>query len=607
MSRTHRILLPLMCFCLSWGVTRHFADRKSAPAAAGKSSITRTPATAPQTVNSPTDPKALAARFIAASTVEWPELWAEFAESAKAEDMESLSQLKPGRNSWMGDDGTRLLAALAEEELALRGEKLPATRHGAAALAEHDPEKAWQAVQQARASMVSSAVLRMIAIRDPKAALAKWKTLGPERGPDWTGENDVIHSPLGSIFAAWTRRDPSAAIAAAEELRSTDRLTALREIALTLTYQDGPAGVKFILANSLAEGCRIDAALRAAFGQSAGASRAVAALLAEHPNLLASTGFFIGPWYGTDPEGARAWVLANSDINGGRHLLFHLDQQFSLAQIAAAPAKQQDAHYLSVLYYHAPDQVKALAEKRGIWPDVEERIRQTEGTADPAAPLRGMLDRIKEHGPDQVLAASPADTAHMDSYLECARRFLPEAVAVLESVTVPERPRQPGRYMDGSPIPPEDFAYDPAATARKLQENPVSTWDAWHCVRQWAPYDFQAAKAWVATLPEGAAKDRAEAALLKFDPGQSGEAIAQQMLAADFSSFRRDGVHSVDLQDIAEAWDTGLTRMARSGGDWRGLYAKIPAAWREDGVTRSRLEGLRERLEQEEAVLKALK
>lgn len=80
-------------------------------------------------------------------------------------------------------DTHKVLQGLAVEELALRGEPLPESRSGTAALAERDPECAWRAGGKARASMISAAVLRQVAIRSPHTALQKWKTLDPERGP----------------------------------------------------------------------------------------------------------------------------------------------------------------------------------------------------------------------------------------------------------------------------------------------------------------------------------------------------------------------------------------------------------------------------------------
>jgi hypothetical protein len=553
------------------------------------------------------EPKAFAAHFRAASTMEWPELWAAWAESATLSDLEALQSQRRENPSWLGDDGQSVLTALAEEELALRSEKLPGSRHGAAALAEHDPAKAWQAVQQAHASMVTAATLRMLAIRDPKAALEKWKTLGPERGPDWTGENDVIHSPLGSIFAAWTRRDPSAAMKAAAELPANDRRIAQAEIALTLAYHDGPAALRYIFEHGIAAHCRMDAIYRSAFSQSQAASRATAALLQEHPDLKTNSRAYLGPWYRTDPESARAWVLSMSKNGAVSYTLASLDPHTALQLLAAAPLQQSDASRLAAMYEHAPDKVKALAEQRGIWADVEARFRKLSGDPDPTARLKEMLERIKQSGPDQVLTESPEDIKRMDSWLDCARRYLPEAVAVLESVTIPAPRPGTSPYDDRSPVPPAEFAYDPGATARRLQENPVSDWDAWHAVTNWAPYDFRAAQAWVDSLPKGTARNRAETALLNYNTTLSGEELVERLIAADPRDFLPDGKYAPGLSEVGEIWEAGLSRVAQSGGDWRRLYARIPAAYREDGVTRTGLDMIKERLELEEAVLRELR
>ena len=491
------------------------------------------------------------------------------------------------------------------------GDTLPDQRAGTAALAERDPERAWQAVKKARASMVSAAALRMLAIRDPRAALEKWKTLEPERGAEWNGENDVIHSPLGSIFAAWTRRDPAAAIAAAAALPLSDRKTAQDEIALTLASHDGPAAWGYVLPFGGAEGFRLGAILRSSFSQSRAASQAVAALLRDRPELMQNESRnFLGPWYRTDPEGAAPWATSVAPQFVDRYGLMMHDPGAVLQIVSSSRPNSGDGYILSSLIHHFPDEAKSLAEERGIWPEVEKRLQEYQGPRidpDPTTRLKALLAKVEAHGPDQVSAAASLSFVQMGPYLDCARRYLPEAVPVLESITFPPHVRKnPGAYEDGSPLPPVEFAWDPAAAARRLLEHPVNDWDGWHAVQHWAPYDFAAAREWVNALPPGPKRQRAETALLSHSPNLSGEALLEGVLRSDLEDFLTNNWHLPRQHDLAELWQEGLRRIAHRGGDWQAWHKQIPPAYRQNAQLSAKLDSLVERLALQDSVIREL-
>jgi len=264
---------------------------------------------------------------------------------------------------------------------------------------------------------------------------------------------------------------------------------------------------------------------------------------------------------------------------------------------------------LSSLIHRFPDQAKALAEQRGIWPEVEKRLQEYPGPRidpDPTTRLKALLAKVEEHGPDQVSAAASLSFVQIGPSLDCARRYLPGAVPVLESIIFPPHVRNPGPYEDGSPLPQDEFAWDPAAAAHRLLKDPVNDWDAWHAVQHWAPYDYAAASEWVNTLPPGPKRQRAETALLQHTPNLSGEALLEGVLGSDVQDFLTNNRHLPRLNDLAELWQEGLRRIAHRGGDWQAWHQQIPPAYRQKAQLSAKLDSLVERLALQDSVIREL-
>jgi hypothetical protein len=613
MKLLNRISAIGMSFCLAWGLTRQLIGKGDVSTANTiQVSLGKSAASLPsKAVSNKLAAKALVEAFRNNAPRHWLELWESFAENASEEELQTLVKSPKEVATWVGGSVTEVLQILAEEELSLRLDSPVLCRHGVAALAEIDAEAAWKVVGQVRASMVSAAVLRTLAITDPAAALEKLRQLGMERGPEWNGENDVIHGPLESIFAAWTRRDSAAAMAAAESLPDKQELTAQQEIALTLAYSKGAAALQYLVDKDLLSVGRrhqVNALLRAIFSQPPTAARA--AILTEHPEIFSEVDIydFLGPWLRMDREGARAFIGTRKLDVRGLGLLVRQDPAAALQvalQNGFGAAKNYPPRWAE-LYQHYPVEVRALAEQQGCWGAVEQRLAEDTAkmNSQPATRLRGMLDRISQEGLEKAVRSLPligkSPAEQLESYLDCAKRFLPEAVPEMEDfISQAAGMRiEPRGVTLAAPLSEELFAYDPAAAAQRLLEKPLGTWDGWHAVDYWAPYDFPAAAAWVASLPDGQAKHYAEIALLEHHASISGEAVLTTLLAEDPTAYYKAKVSSFPSRKLTNIWKKGLRSVANSGGDWQAWLNKLPASYMADGVTRTQFRSLEKELQE---------
>ncbi len=474
MKRFRSFFLPAACFALAWGVA-HFVR---IIAAVGE------PA-APRRVVIPERKAPAAARgdklakvreaFAKAVPGEWSALWRDFASEASIAELQNASTA-----------AVPVLPQLAAEEVAVRTGKASGSPGTFAALAD--------------------AVLRVLAQRDPAEAMSRALKLPAGRPISIDeayslGRSGEVDTPLGSVFSAWTRRDPQAAAAAADTLRSKGiRHAVRREIGVQWAYRDGPAALRFVMEHAprgekLTDSFRMDYILRAAFSSDpAGTAR----LLTEHAVLRDAVNplYALRSWYRADPAGVLAWVResANGNEHAGRgviSLVVRENPPAAAALIRKFPRAAYPDHTRNIAAIAGinPSLGLALADELGLRPQVEPALRAAEMKADPATACDRWLAAVSQHGAEGSLAALgwTSETALQLAAFAC--HALPErakelAAVVPASVLMPKR-----RYLGSERAarlfwpelepetqpkkPPQRWKMPPPTRSRRLPSRPI--------------------------------------------------------------------------------------------------------------------------------------
>lgn len=583
------LLLPCGCFVLTWAAAhllRTFAavgddapPRPSSPATALFSVKKNTP---PGTVGDRL--RGLRETFAKAPPGEWSALWREFAEKASRADFEKLAK-----------ESKKGLSRLAEEELAVRSGRAAGSPGAFAALADHDPEAAWRQVRVMGQSAATAAVLRVLASRDPEDALRRWREMPVRPAPRLPtaderlslGRTGVSHTALGSLFASWARRDPAGAEEAVSSLPLRFQQDARNEIALTWSWHDGPAALRYVsgLAAESGDGLQrrwIGPVLLSAISRWPSET---AAVLALDPLLKTGTGEWGVPravpalWYLADPDGYMGWL--NESGKNGAELFYSkaiLRNPAAAARLLRAfpPGEETNAgQIISGIAQHDPAAGLDLADEFQVRPAVEAALRQSRAISNPAAACREWLAALRDHGADSALETLGWTPQTARSISDFAKSRLTEEARELASLLPPPAPpaeRQPSAAPDPdswSGGRRSEFVLDPASAASTLLESgrPIQGWDAWNVMSLWAPLDFPAARDWLTRLPEGEVRHRGEAALASsMASDRPGEALA-------LLSSLPESTH----KDTEKTWKESIQRLALTGGDWRQWISRMPA------------------------------
>ncbi len=610
MKRLRSLLLPSGCFVLAWGAAHLVRTIASVGEAAPRRPVVIPARTAPVSAG-PDKVAAVREAFAKAAPGEWSALWHDFASHASIADLENASQ-----------SAVAILSQLADEELAVRTGKLSASPGTFAALAERDPDAAWTQAKKTGNDRYTGAVLRILVQRDPADTVQRALKL-PEGRPISVdesyamglGRTGEVHTPLGSVFAAWARRDPRAAVAAAESLPSRSKHTARREIAVQWAYRDGPAALRFVMehtprGNKPADAFRMDYILRAAFySDPAGTAKLMsetgelrAALGDEGPQLSA-----LKPWYRADPEGLLAWLRNPGPVKDGRAAMWLISYVVQDNALAAAPLIREfpkaghpdHARNIAVIARLDPALGRSLADELGLRPQVEAAIEAAAVKADPAAACDRWLEAVSKHGAHRALTALGWSSEAALELAAYASHALPGrakqlAAVVPASVLVPN-PRYlgsesaialfwpelapqaapqislsqnaPGKEDDDAIAAKDAFTADPAAAAEAMLAGPAGDIDAAKAVAAWAPHDFAAARAWLSRVPEGPARQQGELTLAIEQAPRDPEA------ALRFISSQPDAPQ----KEATKLWTACLQRLVFTGGDWQSWLAKAPA------------------------------
>ena len=609
MKLLRSLLLPAVCFVLAWGAAHFVRTIASVGEPAPRRAVVIPARTAPLSAG---PDKVAGAReaFAKAAPGEWSALWQDFSTHASLADLENASR-----------SAVAILPQLADEELAVRTGKLSGSAGTFAALAEHDPEAAWAQAKKTGNDSYTSAVLRMMVQRDPADAVQRALKLPAGRPISVNeayglGRNGEVHTPLGSVFAAWARRDPRAAVAAVESLRSKgSKHTARREIAVQWAYRDGPAALRFVMEHvprdeKLADSFRMDYILRAAFySDPAGTAKLMsengglrAALGSEGPQLSA-----LKPWYRADPQGFLAWLRNPEPVEDGRAAMWLISYVVRENPLAAAPLIREfpkaghpdHARNIAVIARLDPALGRSLADELGLRPQVEAAIEAAVVKDDPAAACDRWLEAVKKHGAQGALTALGWSSEAALELAAFASHALPERAKELAAV-VPASVLVPGpRYLgsqsavalfwkelapqaapqislphnaapkndDDHVAAKDSFTADPAAAAEAMLAGPPGDVDAAKAVAAWAPHDFAAARAWLNRVPEGRARQLGELALAIEQSPRDPEAALQ------FIASMPDAPQG----EATRLWKACLQRLVFTGGDWQGWLAKAPA------------------------------
>lgn len=411
--------MPCLCFALSWGVA-HWGKAlltPDLPPAVRQPSVTAS-ASLPLPKNPPgrggvpfSSTERLRALREALATrppAEWSGLWSAFAAIASRRDLESLAR-----------EPQTLPARLAQEELAIRTGKALGPPGAFAALADHDPEAAWQQVRTMGQSEATGAVLRILAMRDPGKALQLWREMPLRPAPRpltadegmERGRVAVMHTALGSLFASWARKDPAGAEAAVDSLPVAQQRDARREIAMAWALHDGPAALQYFAKYAEPSGMtfwRVDLVLLSSFDHW---PRETALLLKQNPLLGTATLDWISPW-----AVPGLWFLADPDTclqtllrEGNPSPLFYCKAVTQHPEAAARllrnvpPDPENPGRAEKVITEIAlrnPESGLELAKEFNLLPAAESALRQSNVTADPAAAVETWLQALRAAAAD---------------------------------------------------------------------------------------------------------------------------------------------------------------------------------------------------------------
>ena len=609
MKRLRTLLLSAVCFALAWGAVHFVRTIAAVGEPAPRRAVVIPDRTAPVSAG-PDKVAAVREAFANTSPGGWSALWQDFASHASIADLEKASQ-----------SAVAILPQLADEELALRTGKLSGSAGTFAALAEHDPAAAWAQARKTGNDSYTSAVLRVMVKRNPADAMRRALKLPAGRPISvdeayGLGRNGEVHTPLGSVFAAWARRDPRAAGTAVESLPSRgSKHMARREIAVQWAYRDGPAALRFVMDHAprgakLADSFRMDYILRAAFySDPAGTAKLMsengglrAALGSEGPQLSA-----LKPSYRADPQGFLAWLRNPGPVQDSRAAMWLIGYVVRDNPLAAAPLIREfpkaghpdHARNIAVIARLDPALGRSLADELGLRPQVEAAIEAAAVKDDPAAACDRWLAAVRQHGAQGALTALGWSSEAALELAAFASHALPERAKALAAV-VPASVLVPGpRYLgsesavalfwkelapqaapqislapNAAPKEDEDaiaakdsFTSDPAAAAGAMLAGPPGDMDAAKAVAALAPHDFAAARAWLSRVPEGPARQQGELALA-IEQAPRDPLAALQFIAS---------LPDAPQKDAAELWTACLQRLVFTGGDWQSWLAKAPA------------------------------
>ncbi len=619
MKRLRPFLLPAACFAAAWTVARFASgwligdspvEHPPAPR------VFKTSRTHDQPRKQSTEK--LADDFRTRPMSEWAALWDDFARQAAAGDLQELALLSSTRRDALDSPGNDLLQMLGREELAVRTGRPMLSPESFSSLAETDSQVAWESLARHNRNDFATAALRTLAWRDPGGTLRRFQAM-PEglRSPgDESRRANVWHTPLGSIFGAWARRDPAAATAAVMELPPAHRVQAANHAAMTWAFRDGPSAIRYILDFNksgknpyITRHLRLDVMLRASFRTHPAET---ARLMEEHAMLREVIGeppcqqVALRLWYDADPEAVLAWLL--EPRNHERDSIYWLFNSLVAEPETAArlirelsDAGSRAGHrWVKSIYRRDPALALSLAGELGISllgdPEVE-RIRIAD---EPADACDRWLEALRRHGdPGEALAALgwtpemacelaaraarvfPGKAAELAKLVPASSldatnlwrrgtveiaRFWPELAPFL-------KPLAGNSGTPESSFPDNQFHIDPATAAEALLLTRPGAEDVRKAVERWAPHDFQAARAWLSRIPDDEARRQGEFALVKIQASHD-PASALDHLAA----------HGEPDSATRELWGSCLRRIAISGGDWQAWLDRMPGeeARRED-------------------------
>lgn len=616
MKTLRSFLIPITCFAVAWTVSRFAAKRffpAETPAAVVPMAPTKTKRERPDLRKASAE--ALAEDFRTLPMNAWADRWGEFAQNATAEDLQKLPAFFPKRRDGHGMQGNDLLQVLGREELAGRaGRPVELVPESFSALADVNAAAAWEHLAANNRADFAVAALRILAGKDPAEALRRFRAM-PEPGREPLGDGSkaesrrgaVWHTPLGAIFGAWARRDPAAAAAAVMTLPPADRPEAANHLAMTWSFRDGPAAIRYILAfdksgeSFTSRHVRLDVMLRASFRTH---PEETAKLMAENAMLRRVLGeppclyVAVRPWLDADPEGALAWMLDPKNPSGKEAIRWldvghEPDLTTRLVRGFAESDSATALDLLITLYLREPESALSLADELAIPLRESPRLEKIRFAFHPAEACDRWLAALKRHGDPAAALSELGWTGEMACELAAqAARALPDKAAALatlvpasslDSTNLWRRnnreiatywPELAGalQYPSPSPSPknpkppfPEaKFRFDPAAAAETLLAHEPDAGDVAIAVELWAPYDLPATRAWLSRLPQGEARQQGEVAFAKIQASVDPEA-ALQILGA-----------MPDADRSGQIWETALRRLLYAGGDWQRWLARAP-------------------------------
>jgi hypothetical protein len=598
MRRLRSILYPALCFVLAWGAVHLVRLMSAVGQEPGANFAPPLTSGEPAKATRASRMEKLRADFAAAKPGEWSALWHEFAAQASIADLQEASR-----------QAAVMFPKLAEEELASRAGILTGSPGSFAAFAARDADEAFKQAKRSGDASFQCAVLRVMAQSDPVKAVSLARRLPAGRPMSIeeayafgrSGEPDTC---LGAAFSAWTRRDPQAAVAAAEKVPAKLRREALGQVVRLWAYRDGPAALRYIAeqvqaGGSLSDAFRMDYILRASLLSDPSGT---AKVLREHPGLRAAFTtegaelLAVRRWYLADPQAAVEWL--RSPEGQGRGTMWLINMVTRANPSAALQLMRQfpkagfpdHAGNLALIAESEPSAALAVADELGLRAQVEGELRFAEIKANPDGACDRWLAAISKHGAKESLASLGWTSEQALKLAAFASHALPDKAAALAAVMPasvlmpvkryigseqaalkfwpdlqPETKPAPGANaaIPPDPKPPLPFAANPAAAAEALLAGTITEADATKAVNCWAPHDFSAAQAWVAKLPE-ATRRAAELALAQEQAIHDPAAV---LTAASANRFDAP----------AGLWQQCIRRIALAGGDWKSWAAKAPA------------------------------
>lgn len=618
MKHLRTVVLPLACFATCWLLAAWLGGFILQPRAAddvkqpGMASSPRP--SRPAVSTSEARLRSLRHDFERLPTDRWAARWQEFAQETTPEELTKLRK-----------DASAILATLADEQIAQLGTTpSPARPAGLAALAESDPETAWQRFRE----LDPNAILRTLAANNPEQTLQRLRSvpeLVPVNHQSELARAALWRTPYGSLFGAWARRAPAAAAEAIATLPRSFQVEAANGLALTWACHDGPAALRFVLefnqsgrVDFITRHIRLDIILRTALIlQPAETAR----LLASRAELREAMSHFshvcLKPWYHADPDGALAWMREAKEertyhFTDLADYLFRLDPAALdgfLTSIRAAGDGDMESSLVRIAR-HDPAAARDVAERHGLpFPESsaeKERLIRIEQRPD--LMLADFLKTLPHHSPTTDPDARETPGWSEVAIYELALRIAlllpeqaPRLAAVLPAPLLAARFAMDRRYTStGRPrdamlrfwpelheaipldetAPPAEvaafsryqFHLDPLATAESLlTQQPLPQQHLPRILKTLYQINPAAARSWTARLDPGPSRDAAELWLATLE-------IPQEPLSA---LRRLDGLSHLAPSETAAVWRSALRRILHQGGDCQSWLARAPGEVRD--------------------------